>query len=713
MRNRLQAAAGVALLTLAAASGASPGGEAGEARALQSVRITTDRTVDCTSLEGIVKGIIKPGMTDRQKAKACWDFYRLRTIHLGTGRPFPEQSNPIATLQHHGMGYCGPVAYRLTPIMRAAGLPAAVASAIGHAITEVFYDGAWHMYDADMHEYYIKADGQVASVHEIFTVPGLKARPAHKSYPWFNGHDWLGGITKLYTGNKKPRPTDARTVDRCRKNPKWKWHYRLDLRPGMEMAWSWFPDADVGYARINYIGKSDPPRKDRPRWSTAVRGGFRTGPIPTLAGYCANGRLVCSFGQAWQAFRFLAADVRNLAVKDGRLQQTRPDAPGSFELRLECPYYFADGWVAGPLPREGLKIEFSKDGKAWKGVWPEGGMHDGKRLRLFDQLNCQMRGRLRFTLAAGSGLCLKGLEVVGVFHHNFTALPALLRGTNAVTIHCADPSALARHPLDVTYVYDQVDDQRRVMRRAWSFRATPGKTTRKVDAGKRHWPLMRELRLRCLLSPDEPAAQVKPPREVKGFADWGSYPYSKAMEGVNYHQDFERGDKDGWIGKLVTSPTYKGSDFALDNTLTNKDGSRQLKVYRNIGGLTRNTRIRFAAFVKGVKSIRLMTQDRTDGKPTSDGKAGTDKRAWYETHFTDLKQGQWNVLECAYDQMKCPRYPDRPFSKDGRFSGWYITASAADGVANKDAVFLIDDFLCWDEGIMKADPLAAGPGEAP
>ena len=43
--------------------------------------ITTDRTVDCSSLETIVAGVIKPDMTDEQKAIAMYDFYRLRVYH--------------------------------------------------------------------------------------------------------------------------------------------------------------------------------------------------------------------------------------------------------------------------------------------------------------------------------------------------------------------------------------------------------------------------------------------------------------------------------------------------------------------------------------------------------------------------------------------------------------------------------------------------------
>ncbi|KPJ72397.1 MAG: hypothetical protein AMS14_07795, partial [Planctomycetes bacterium DG_20] len=39
-------------------------------------RIATDSSIDCSSAEAVVKQIITPGMTDEQKAIACWRFMR-------------------------------------------------------------------------------------------------------------------------------------------------------------------------------------------------------------------------------------------------------------------------------------------------------------------------------------------------------------------------------------------------------------------------------------------------------------------------------------------------------------------------------------------------------------------------------------------------------------------------------------------------------------
>jgi len=680
------------------------------------VRIVNDRTIDCSSVERIIGGVVSPTMSDRAKTEALWNFLRLRTFHKSPGHPTPEMANPVTILNLHGQMQCGPCGGMLAALAREAGLPADIARGQGHVITEVFYDNAWRMYDSDMHNYYVKADGSVASVHEIANDPALRFGPPHKSYPWFNGHDWLSGVASLYTPDEsmpfdKPRPTDAAYVDSKRKNPTWKYHYRLDLRPGMTVVWSWFPDPDIGYARVNYLPEdmAERAQRDQP-WPDAMRGGLPTSPLPALPGFGANGRLMCDFADGWRALHSLGSNIQNLTVTDGLLHQIDPSKPGSFEVELALPYYFADGWIDNPLPASGLVIDCKTEGKPWQRIWPDGG--EGKRLRLYDVLNCRFRATLRFTFEPGSELRVKPLRIVGVFHHNYTVLPALLPGATSVSVLCKNEAALAGHPLDVDYVYDQANDQRKVVRRTARFRVLPGATRHTIDTGSKHWPLMREIRMTCLLSADTPPQAAPPPSVVADYTDWGSYPYSKATPGVNYYQDFERGDRDGWQGKLVTHPTYRGSDFALDNSLATADGDRQLKVYRNMGVLNHDTHVRFAAYVSGVRAVELRTQDRTDtdlpGLP-HDGSTEDKPDAWYEILFSQLKQNEWNVLECGVDELRSPAYPGRPLPPKGRLAGFYIRAMPADGVAEKDVVFVIDDFLCWDEGIMKKDPLASAP----
>ncbi|MBN1808323.1 MAG: transglutaminase domain-containing protein [Planctomycetes bacterium] len=678
---------------------------------IRNVRLTNDRTIDCTSLDGIIRGAIRPDMTDKQKAHALWDFLRLRTFHKSPGVPSPEMANPVTILNHHGQMQCGVCNTMLCGLMRHAGIPAARGGAIGHSIMEAFYDGAWHMYDSDMHDYYIKEDGTVASIYEIANIPGLRFGPENKSYPWYNGHDWLYSLAGTYAPGghgdfKNPRPADEEYVNRYSKNPGWKWKYDLELRPGTEITWSWFPDPDVGYARINYVPDEMKERaaKDLP-WPDAMRGGLPWAPLQSVAGFGANGRLTLDLGP--YTFVHLAENARNVMPVEKGIRLKDPGAPGAFDVNMKMPYYFADGWIEGALPAGGLTIEWSSGNGERVKIWPKGDAVPGKRLRMYREIALKFEGTLHFTMAPGTEL--DGLRIVGVFHHNHTVLPALLKGRNLVKVNLdyagVPESDRQENPVSVAYVYDQRTDDGNIVRRTVRHEApasrgsSPDNALIEIDTGEKHWPLMREIRIDCkprALGGREPAYK---PLALESWADWGAYPWSTAYHGMNYYNDFERGDKDGWRGKLVTSPTYDGSDFALDNDIIRQDGSSEFKIIRNIGVNNHNSRLRFACYVRNVESVRFYTQDRS-----LEEFADREKQAWYEYTWTGLKQGEWNVLECGLDDLTCPKYPGRPFPERGRLGGFYFQAKKKEGAADTAVKFVMDNFACWDEGVTEEDP---------
>ena len=70
-------------------------------------------------------------------------------------------------------------------LARYVGLPAHCFTINNHVVPEIFYDNAWHMYDADLIEYFPKADGSVASIQEI--VDGVnKWKGQHPEYATIN-----------------------------------------------------------------------------------------------------------------------------------------------------------------------------------------------------------------------------------------------------------------------------------------------------------------------------------------------------------------------------------------------------------------------------------------------------------------------------------------------------------------------------------------------
>ena len=108
-------------------------------------RITTDSSIDTSSAEAVVKQILRPGMTDEEKAVACWRFMLDHFYHFypprepdtaGDSRDFQKAINS------YGFGPCFYNAPVLTALWEAAGFKHRSWTVTGHSIPEVFYDGA-------------------------------------------------------------------------------------------------------------------------------------------------------------------------------------------------------------------------------------------------------------------------------------------------------------------------------------------------------------------------------------------------------------------------------------------------------------------------------------------------------------------------------------------------------------------------------------------
>lgn len=86
-------------------------------------------------------------MSDREKARAIWEFFRRHRFHATTGDL--DVRDPVKMLNVYGFALCGDNAPVLMELWRAAGLPARRGYPIAHCVSETWYDGGWHMMDAD------------------------------------------------------------------------------------------------------------------------------------------------------------------------------------------------------------------------------------------------------------------------------------------------------------------------------------------------------------------------------------------------------------------------------------------------------------------------------------------------------------------------------------------------------------------------------------
>lgn len=159
------AAAGAAATALAGPSGGPVG-------VVSHVKVLCDKVPDVSSLEAWKAWAIKPGMTEEEKAIAVWQtVLRFRQQDVPPNEWLGDEGNvhdAIKTFNVYGYGMCCCASSNIECLARYAGLEARGRGGfIGHSLPEVFYDGAWHVFDASLLVYFPKADGKIAGVDEI------------------------------------------------------------------------------------------------------------------------------------------------------------------------------------------------------------------------------------------------------------------------------------------------------------------------------------------------------------------------------------------------------------------------------------------------------------------------------------------------------------------------------------------------------------------
>ena len=116
---------------------------------------------DFRSLDQIVARAVEPGMTDREKARALWWQEVQHRFHLEGDND--ELLDPVKVFNVYGYNTCGNDSICLAGQWRKAGLKVAPARLVGHCVTQVFYDDAWHLMDGDMHSIYLLRDNETVA----------------------------------------------------------------------------------------------------------------------------------------------------------------------------------------------------------------------------------------------------------------------------------------------------------------------------------------------------------------------------------------------------------------------------------------------------------------------------------------------------------------------------------------------------------------------
>ncbi len=339
------------------------------------------------SVQEIVASAVAPGMTDADKAFALW-FQEIQYRHH-SGGDNSELLDPVKVFNIYGYNTCGNDSICLATLWRQAGLKAAPARALGHCISQAFYDGGWHFYDGDMHSVYLLRDNQtVAGEQDIVRDHDLIKRTHSKGILFLDNWWSEPDMCAMYffegpVGGERGGKSET-TMN-------------MALRPGEALVWRWGQVRPVKHHGMLHVA-------------------------PTYEDVIYNGLWEYRPDLSRAIWRQGAATVENISTGSDGLA-AEEGKTGTIVWTMRSPYIF----VGGRLETEGAGARFfiCQDHKTWQPV--------KENLDKFFwsvapacyeyQLKCQLEGTAR----------LRRLAIINDVQMAPLALPEMVVGENTFT----------------------------------------------------------------------------------------------------------------------------------------------------------------------------------------------------------------------------------------------------------------------------------------
>lgn len=478
--------------------GTEAGGTAateGELGVMRNPKITTDRTVDTSSLDSIVGDVIGPDMDDEQKALALYRFFRQTVYHYGWPYMCAEREenwqDPAKVINVHGYSLCGsqarvfgrilsrvfgdgnvrligfteaergawqldrsPGAFRDSVMLRGSGrIPR-----MGHTSLEVRYGGRWRLIDPHVGFYAYRRDGGgIASAEDCIADPSLVIRPTRR----VRGLMPCGDLSRVFHASRfvnwgnltRDAAPDDHVMD-------------ITLRRGDTYTRYW--DRRGPFAWFSQMDR---------RWEPE---------------YLALGpRHLCEGDSCWRHYGngdlIYRPRLRDGSYRDGvtveagvapsspsGLAPARAGAMARVVFATRIPYMAVASQLSVDFTRQTgsdqVRIWVRPEGGAWRLVWREprcGRLR--RRLDLSPWANGRYTYDIRFDLLGArraDHAALHGFTLETAFLLNYLALPRLVPGRNRVRVSVADPRVLRDQKLEVSYAWSEEDgghDDRRLI----------------------------------------------------------------------------------------------------------------------------------------------------------------------------------------------------------------------------------------------------------
>ena len=394
-------------------------------------RIIVNGQRDWTTLDSMVAEATRGYSTPAAKARAIWEFVRRQRFHACTWDG--ECSDALKALNVYGYTLCGNQAQVINDLWQAAGLKTRRCYPIGHCVTEVFYDGAYHLLDSDEHVICLLRDNQtIASAEQIV-----------------DDHDLVKRTHTYGIGQADNRRTDEFSAslyshegDRSGTYPR-ATHHRMDLtlRPGESIEFRW-----------DHVGKQytagtpvKPGQKKRDGlgdllagWGTTAYDNLRNGKWryqPDLS------RTMAAQG---------AASVENALfdARSGRIKTTTGTQPASITWQFASPYVFVGGRATATIEladKAQAQWRFSTDRKTWTTIALTKQPGSSELTAVLDEIISPRRQpayRYWLQLSLTGTASVAGLRFESDIQTSALGLPELTLGENH--IRYADASAGSR-----------------------------------------------------------------------------------------------------------------------------------------------------------------------------------------------------------------------------------------------------------------------------
>jgi hypothetical protein len=468
---------------------------AGLARAqLTDVKVTTDTSIDCSSIQTIARDLYRNCKSDQDKAIATWYFVRRVMFHW----PHIPTWDTVELFNSYGIGLCGYQSKAFAEICQAGGLKARTLHMPGHVLAEVFYDGDWHFFDCQVGWFvYNKDKHTVASHEDIAKDPSIMLeaiQDGRASKPFFqcriddrSSDKPADGVRYAQTAkpNGSPKVPDNRLT--------------INLRRGESItrAWSnegksWFQkdSNNTGFLSLHHlctasvIDENDP--VNWPYWkpyavqTTNKQGKLRYGPKRIFG----NGRMVYEPNLASDAFREgLAKDglagitARHQDKQKPNLHAAAAGKTGTAIFEIDCPYVAVDAWLDLSGVRNDAKDSvavYARSEKDKPGAWTEVWRADGRGAFKAEGVSLkgvaweQHRYFVKIELNAADDTRDAGIETIKittVFINNMYALPYFMPGKNTVAVAAGDKADLKHNKLTLQYVWEEQGKEKKLNKR--------------------------------------------------------------------------------------------------------------------------------------------------------------------------------------------------------------------------------------------------------